>query len=101
KEIRKDRIDGEPMKLGHPEKVMPDHGLPVRGVHEENVRLLSQKMLARSRVAPPQHLPPALRLRLVAPMVLAIHDVGWVGGEDAADDFASAHGQILSRRRPI
>src|SRR2546428_9161375 len=76
---------------------MPDAGLPVRGVDQETVRLLGQEMLPRSRVAPPQHLPPALRLRLVAPMVLAIHDVGRVGGEYAADDFAFAHGQILSR----
>src|ERR1700737_821330 len=85
------------MKLGHAEEVMPDHGLPVRGGDEENIRLLGQEMLPRPRIAPPPPLPPALRLRLVAPMVLAVHDVGWVGGEDAADDFAFAHGRILSR----
>src|SRR2546428_1166353 len=60
-------------------------------VHQEDIRLLRQKVLSRAFVSPPQHLPAALRLGLISPMVFAIDDVGWVGGEDAADDFALVH----------
>jgi hypothetical protein len=83
------------VELRQAEEVMADHGLPVRRVHQDHVRLLLQEMLARALVAPAEHFPAALRLGLVAPMVLAVDDVGRMGGEDAADDltviFAGAH----------
>src|SRR6185369_7763471 len=86
-EIREDRIDGEAVKLRLPEEVMPDHGLPVRRVDEQHVRLLGQEMLARTLVAPAQHFPAALRLRFVAPVVIAVNDVRRMRREEAADDF--------------
>ena len=91
KKIREDWIDRKAVKLGNSQEVMADDGLPVRRMHEQDVGLLLQKVFSRALVAPAQHFPAAFRARLIAPMILAIHDVGWVGGEDAADDFAFAH----------
>src|SRR5262249_7782804 len=87
-QVRENRVDREPVELRHAEEMMADDSLPVRRVDQEDVRLFLAEMLARALVAPAQHLPSALRLRLVAPVVLAVDDVRWVGSEEAADDFA-------------
>src|SRR5512132_600919 len=48
-------------------------------------------MLPCALVTPAQHLPPALRLRLVAPVVLAVHDVRRMRRQHSSDDLTFAH----------
>ena len=91
--VGEDRVDRSPGKPWHAQKVVPDLGNPMRGMHQQHVRLHAFNALACLLIRPAQRFPAAFRPRLVLRRVFAVDQMRGMRRQEAGKNHSFTHGE--------